>query len=49
MLALWVGPFLRERSRKVGPQISRILSSPSGHLKDGKRMAEAMEGRRQEA
>lgn len=49
MLALWLGPFFRERSRKVGSQVSRILSGPPRHLKDGKRVAEAMEGRRQEA
>lgn len=45
MLALWMEPFHRGRSRKIGPWVPRILSSLFIHLKDG----EALEGRRWEA
>lgn len=41
-----VEPFVRERSREVGPRVPRILY---GHLKAGKSVEEATEGRRREA
>lgn len=49
VLALWMEPFHRGRRKKIGPWVPRILSSLFIHLKDGKHVGQALEGRRWEA